>query len=234
MNWFYFTVMGYMIVSALRGYHKGFIRVIYSVAALAASIVFIAVTMPMFHNLILESTAIRQQIQEKSERYVRKQVDKKLEEGTLTESMDLSWMALSKKLQKELEHTTQEAIPDLLESQGIYKKMAEAAADIGVSVIAFLLSFIIITIILFVIGRKLDIFSRKPGIHLVNMIFGFFAGVVKAFLVIWIVFFVIELTKILPSSAALFKQIKENAVLRGLYEQNPVKELVLEYFWNHD
>ena len=53
MNWFYFTVMGYIIVSALRGFHKGFLRVIYSVAALAASIVFIAVTMPMFHNLIL-------------------------------------------------------------------------------------------------------------------------------------------------------------------------------------
>lgn len=231
MNWFYFTVMGYIIVSALRGFHKGFLRVIYSVAALVASIVFIAVTMPLFHNLILESTTIRQRIEAGSETYVRKQVDKKLEEGTLTESMDLAFVTLSKKLQKELNHTTQAAIPDLLESQGIYKKMAKAVADIGVSVIAFLLSFMIITVIVFIIGRKLDIFSRKPGIHLVNMVFGFFAGVVKAFLVIWVVFFVIEQTKILPASAVLLNQIEENAVLRGLYEQNLVKELVLEYFW---
>lgn len=231
MNWFYFTVMGYIIVSALRGFHKGFLRVIYSVAALVASIVFIAVTMPLFHNLILESTTIRQRIEAGSETYVRKQIDKKLEEGTLTESMDLAFVTLPKKLQKELNHTTQAAIPDLLESQGIYKKMAKAAADIGVSVIAFLLSFIIITVIVFIIGRKLDIFSRKPGIHLVNMVFGFFAGVVKAFLVIWVVFFVIELTKILPVSAVLLNQIEENAVLRGLYEQNLVKELVLGYFW---
>lgn len=231
MNWFYFTVMGYIIVSALRGFHKGFLRVIYSVAALVASIVFIAVTMPLFHNLILESTTIRQRIEAGSETYVRKQVDKKLEEGTLTESMDLAFVTLPKKLQKELNHTTQAAIPDLLESQGIYKKMAKAVADIGVSVIAFLLSFMIITVIVFIIGRKLDIFSRKPGIHLVNMVFGFFAGVVKAFLVIWVVFFVIEQTKILPVSAVLLNQIEENAVLRGLYEQNLVKELVLEYFW---
>lgn len=231
MNWFYFTVMGYIIVSALRGFHKGFLRVIYSVAALVASIVFIAVTMPLFHNLILESTTIRQRIEAGSETYVRKQVDKKLEEGTLTESMDLAFVTLPKKLQKELNHTTQAAIPDLLESQGIYKKMAKAVADIGVSVIAFLLSFMIITVIVFIIGRKLDIFSRKPGIHLVNMVFGFFAGVVKAFLVIWVVFFVIEQTKILPASAVLLNQIEENAVLRGLYEQNLVKELVLEYFW---
>ena len=140
-------------------------------------------------------------------------------------------MTLPKKLQKELNHTTQAAIPDLLESQGIYKKMAKAVADIGVSVIAFLLSFMIITVIVFIIGRKLDIFSRKPGIHLVNMVFGFFAGVVKAFLVIWVVFFVIEQTKILPVSAVLLNQIEENAVLRGLYEQNLVKEFVLEYFW---
>lgn len=95
-----------------------------------------------------------------------------------------------------------------------------------VSVIAFFLSLLVISLILFVAGRRLDLFSRKPGIRLVNMIFGFFAGIVKAFLVIWIVFFLIQTTQILPSSAALLRMIEENAVLRGLYEQNQIAELL--------
>ena len=61
------------------------------------------------------------------------------------------------------------------------------------------------------------------------MIFGFLAGIVKAFLVIWVAFSFIELTKILPVSAALIRQIDENAVLKGLYEQNMIRDLLFRY-----
>ncbi len=60
-------------------------------------------------------------------------------------------------------------------------------------------------------------------------IFGFLAGIVKAFLVIWVAFSFIELTKILPVSAALIRQIDENAVLKGLYEQNMIRDLLFRY-----
>lgn len=226
--------MGYIIVCALRGFHKGFLRVVYSIVSLAVAVVFIAVTAPMLRNVILESTAIRQQIKAGSDRYVREQIDKKLEESTFTDDMELSWLTilpkeLQKELHKDLNQTARSSIPHILESQGVYKKISEGIADISVWVIAFLLAFILILVILFFIGRKLDLFSRKPGIHLVNMIFGFLAGIVKAFLVIWVAFSFIELTKILPVSAALIRQIEENAVLKGLYEQNMIRDLLFRY-----
>lgn len=229
MNWLYLTVMGYIVISALRGFHKGFLRVIYSVAALAVTVIFIAVTAPMFRKVILESTTIAQQMEKGSEKYVREQIHNKLEDGTFAGSTQVLWVALPKKLQKELGDASQSVIEDLLESQGIYKKMAEAIADLSVSAIAFILALIIIWLILFIIGKKLDLFSKKPGIHLVNMIFGFFAGVVKAFFVIWVVFVLIKATEILPVSAALINMIEENAVLRGLYEQNLVLDLLKKF-----
>lgn len=234
MNWLYITVMGYIIVCALRGFHKGFLRVVYSIVSLAVAVVFIAVTAPMLRNVILESTAIRQQIKAGSDRYVREQIDKKLEESTFTDDMELSWLTilpkeLQKELHKDLNQAARSSIPHILESQGVYKKISEGIADISVWVIAFLLAFILILVILFFIGRKLDLFSRKPGIRLVNMIFGFLAGIVKAFLVIWVAFSFIELTKILPVSAALIRQIDENAVLKGLYEQNMIRDLLFRY-----
>lgn len=228
MNWLYLTVMGYIVISALRGFHKGFLRVIYSVAALVVTVIFIAVTAPMFRKVILESTTIAQQIETGSEKYVREQMDKKLEDGTFTGS-SLPWITLPKSLQKEFGNASQSAIKDLLESQKIYKKMAAAIADFSVSVIAFFLAWIIIWLILFIIGKKLDLFSKKPGIHLANMIFGFFAGAVKAFLVIWVVFLLIKATEILPASAALIGMIEDDAVLRGLYEQNLILELMKKF-----
>lgn len=226
MNWLYVTVMGYIVVSALRGFHRGFLRVVYSMAALAAAVLFIAVAAPALRNIILESTTISGQLETGCEKFIKKQIDQKLEDGTFMESMELSLIVLPKKLQKELDHTAQSAIPELLKKYGIYKKMAKAAADILVSVIAFFLALIIISLILFIAGKRLDLFSKKPGIRLVNMVFGFFAGVAKAFLVIWIVFLLIQATQILPSSAAMIRMIEENAVLRGLYEQNPIVEVL--------
>lgn len=234
MDWLYITVMGYIIVCALRGFHKGFLRVIYSIVSLAVAVVFIAVTAPMLRNVILDSTTIRQQIKAGSDKYVREQIDKKLEEGTFTDDMELSWLTIlpkefQKELKKDLNQTAGSSIPHILESQGVYKKISEGIADISVWVIAFLVAFILILVILFFIGRRLDLFSGKPGIHLVNMIFGFLAGIVKAFFVIWVAFSFIELTKVLPVSAALIRQIQENAVLKELYEQNMIRDLLFRY-----
>ena len=123
MNWLYITVMGYIIVCALRGFHKGFLRVVYSIVSLAVAVVFIAVTAPMLRNVILESTTIRQQIKAGSDRYVREQIDKKLEESTFTDDMELSWLTilpkeLQKELHKDLNQTARSSIPHILESLG--------------------------------------------------------------------------------------------------------------------
>ncbi|MDE6888263.1 MAG: CvpA family protein [Eubacterium sp.] len=229
MNWLYFTVMGYIIASALRGYHKGFLRVLYSVLAIIATVIFVVAVAPAFRNVLLKSTTISQQIEKGSEKYVRKQIDKKLEDGAFSQSVKLPWVAVPKKLQKELDKAAGSAIPDILESYGIYKRMAKAAAEFCVSAIAFFLAFFIISIILYFVRRKVDWFSRKPGVHLVNMIFGFFAGIAKAFLVIWVVFILIQATEMLPISASLIEMIEENDVLRGLYEKNRLLELVKKF-----
>lgn len=222
MNWLYILVMGYIILSALRGFHKGFLRVIYGAAAWIIAVLFIAVTAPMVRNVVIEKTPLEAQIETGCEKMVRKQVNQKLEDGSWMELAELPWVTMPKTLKKELNQAAKDAIPGILESQGIYQKMARAAAEFCIGAIAFLVSFFVIAVILFLVGRKLDLFSKKPGIHLVNMIFGFLAGAAKAFLVIWVIFLLIDATKILPSSASLLQLIEENAVLRGLHEKNQV------------
>ncbi len=63
MNWLYILVMGYIILSALRGYHKGFLQVVYAAAAWIVAVLFIAVTAPMVRNVLLEATPLEHQIE---------------------------------------------------------------------------------------------------------------------------------------------------------------------------
>ncbi len=210
MNWLYILVMGYIILSALRGYHKGFLQVVYAAAAWILAVLFIAVTAPMVRNVLLEATPLEHQIETGCEKLVRRQVERKLEDGSWMELAELPWAAIPKTLKKELNQAAKSAVPGILESQRIYQKMARAAAQFCMGMIAFLISFLVIAVILFLVGRKLNLFSKKPGIHLV----------------IWVVFLLIDATKILPASAALLRLIEENDVLRGLHENNRVLELL--------
>ncbi len=82
MNWLYILVMGYIILSALRGFHKGFLRVIYGAAAWIIAVLFIAVTAPMVRNVVLEKTPLEAHIETGCAKMVRNQVNQKLEDGS--------------------------------------------------------------------------------------------------------------------------------------------------------
>ena len=70
MNWLYIIIMAYIVVSALRGYRRGFIRVVYSMAAFLITIIFITFSMPMITKIIREQTPIADSITDASRKYL--------------------------------------------------------------------------------------------------------------------------------------------------------------------
>lgn len=170
MNWLYIIVMSYIVLSGLSGYHKGFLKVVYSMVGLLVAVFFITAMVPPMGHALKDNKALSRWLEEKCG--------------------------------------------------------AEELAGLCINVFAFFIVLIIVWLVLWRIGKMLDLFAKTPGIHLINMIFGFFAGIVKAFLVIWIVFLLIRVTSFLPGSEVLINQIKNDAVLRDLYEHNRVYELI--------
>lgn len=170
MNWLYLITMSYIVLSGLRGYHRGFLKVVYSMVGFLVAVLCITIAVPIVSRLLREADVVYDWLKEKSQN----------------------------------------------------KMMAEFC----IYVLAFFIVLVIVMLILWRIGKMLDLFTKTPGIHLVNMIFGFFAGIVKAFLVIWTLFMLIRITSFLPISAQLIDQINEDAVLQSLYEQNRVYDIV--------
>lgn len=227
MNWLYIIVMAYIVVSALRGFHKGFLKVVYSMAAWLAAIIFVVAAAPLIGHVLINETPLYDKIEISCEEYVRTQIDKKLEDGTLLDdAVSLPGITWPQELKGMLGQGTKAAVTEALETRGVYHQIAEAVAEICVNIIAFFIALAMILLILWIIGRKLDLFSKTPGIHIINMVLGFFAGVVKAFLVIWLFFALVKWTAVLPFSASLIELIEKNAVLKGLYEQNRLLELL--------
>ena len=227
MNWLYIIVMAYIVISALRGYHRGFLRVVYSMAALLISIIFIGIMTPLAGGILRQYTPVYDQLEKGCEKLIRTQIEAKLnDDGTLSGNLNIPDGMLPSELQKLLEQGTHTSVAHVLETKEIYRRLAEPVAAYCVNMITFFVSLIVIRIILFVISKNINFVSKIPGIHLLNMILGFFAGAAKAFIVIWTFFLIIKLTAMLPFSAELIKMTESDAVLNGLYEQNRIEELL--------
>ena len=135
MNWLYLVVMAYIVLSALRGFHKGFLKVVYSIVSIFVAVVFVVLAAPQISHVI-DGTNLSKQIESGCEDYVREQVIRQLDENNLTDLIP-SWLKLPKKIEKELKKGSGAAAADLMEQQGIYKKAAKMMADFFVNLIAF-------------------------------------------------------------------------------------------------
>ncbi len=227
MNGLYFIVMGYIVISALRGYHRGFIRVIFSVASLVATIFFVVFTAPYISRAIYQNTPLYGQLETGCEKLVRAQIERKLDADDLwLDGLQLPEEIITKDIRQLMKGMDTKAIAGLLEENGIYQKIAKVAAGACVSVLASLIAFAVISVILYFIRKKLNFITKLPGVNLLNMIMGFFAGIVKAFIVIWLFFLIIKYTAMFPASAALIQMIEKDAVLKSLYDQNQIVEWI--------
>jgi len=223
MNWLFLVIIAYIIISALRGYHKGFIKVVYSMAAILITILFVFLTAPAVGKG-LRAAPFYDSLRGRCEEVVRNQAKKHIGSGVLVDSV--FGFDLPEEFTKQIEGKTEQMILETMEEEGIYRNIARTLADVIIGIIAFLISLSVILLILWKIGRTLDLFEKTPGIHLTNRIFGLIAGIVRAFIVIWFVFMLIRLTPAFPASSSLIELIKENKALNDLYENNRLLELL--------
>ena len=110
---------------------------------------------------------------------------------------------------------------ELLGVQNIQEYIATYVADIMISLIAILLTWVILKVVfvgcLRVIGR---IIEHLPVISSFNRVGGFLFGFVKGILMISLIGLLIPLFITLPAFQALSQSIEASVITKWLYEHN--------------
>ena len=119
---------------------------------------------------------------------------------------------------------------DLMEESGIYERLAEQLAEAAVQRIAWAVSFFLVGILLCVLIHVLDVVARLPVLDRVNRMGGLAVGLLQGLVVVWILFFVIDLLWAGSAGAQIMGSIHENAFLEFLYENNPIERFALGIF----
>ena len=98
-------------------------------------------------------------------------------------------------------------------------------AKLIINIVAFLITFVLISIILRAIVFALDIISSLPGVGIVNRLAGGVIGMVGAMVIVWTLYIIITLMYTTTVGKELFQMIQENQFLTMLYEYNPIMKL---------
>ncbi len=232
MNWLFVIVLMVLIVSMARGYKKGFLRILYSLLAVVATIIFVTITTPYISDFIEKHTTIQAALQEKCLEHIRAAAEKNMEGEAQEnrEKLNDAGVSLPDGIWEDLIDAGIGVTDNALEQAGLYEMLAENMAHFIVNGIAYFVALIVISTALFLIARVVNLVARLPLIRNVNHFLGVLAGGVQGMIFIWIFFYLITVCCTSPFGMMMISYVNQSRFLMWLYHNNPVLYLAMAYF----
>lgn len=252
MNWLLISVGIIFAICMIVGYVRGFIKIVVSLAVTAVTVVAVIAATPYVSRAIVKFTPIDEMIQKKCASMMTPDLNGVDLAGTPLEGIDLENTGISMEdirkaigdveipRQKQIELLEMADIPEFFRDGLIENNNNEAyarlkvssfpeyvgayLADIIIKMIAFLFTFVIVTIFVRAIFFGLDAIASLPVLNGINRIVGMGIGMAIAVIIVWIGFFVITLLYNTSIGQECFLWIQESEFLTFLYEKNIIME----------
>lgn len=240
MNWLLIIVILVLAGNIVWGFSRGFLRVIYSMLAWIAILVFVTWATPYVANVLTEKTNIDNRIESN--------LDEKLHELVIGDTNgqkedrepDAQNPGQEKKNYRDLQMKLPDAVTNklfdtnkiadqILEGSGAYDVVAGRATDLVMRVISFVLVLLIAVISFHLLSVVLKVVEKLPLIGGINRLLGLFAGLVKGILIIWLAFAIIAMAGTTDIGIALISYIYESPLLIWVYENNFVLTLLMTF-----
>lgn len=240
MNWLLIIVILVLAGNIVWGFSRGFLRVIYSMLAWIAILVFVTWATPYVANVLTEKTNIDNRIESN--------LDEKLHELVIGDTNgqkedrepDAQNPGQGKKDYRDLQMKLPDAVinklfdtnkiaDQILEGSGAYDVVAGRATDLAMRVISFVLVLLIAVISFHLLSIVLKVVEKLPLIGGINRLLGLFAGLVKGILIIWLAFAIIAMAGTTDIGIALISYIYESPLLIWVYENNFVLTLLMTF-----
>lgn len=232
MNWLLIVILAVLVIFVIHGFYKGFIRIIFSLISIILVIAFIAWSTPYISDFLENNTPIYNSIQQKCETHIHEKVEANTEES-IENSADVLVVAgitLPTSIQKRLIDESVGAADELLESTGLYTQVANTMAGFMVTGIAFLIALLAALVVMHIIGKLLNLFSKLPIIRGINRFLGLFAGLIQGLIVVWIFMYLVAVCCTNNFGQIMTGLINQSHFLTYLYNNNGVLQFAEIFF----
>lgn len=127
---------------------------------------------------------------------------------------------------KEITGPAGESIGGILEGSGIYDEIAEQISHYIIKGIAFFITLTLAGIIVFWISHVLNLVSHISLVQGPNKILGAAVGAFKGLVLVWLIFYIIELCGTSETGRQFLQNIDESFFLSFLYDHNILLQIL--------
>ena len=212
------VVMG---IGALIGYKQGLIKIIASLVAATLIVSLVGAVSPYISKWIQEGTPLKDNIQQKVAGVLLPGETEESEEPVREQQISILENAqLPSMFRQGLLENNNHEVYAMLGVETFSEYIGSYITKIIADALAFLLSFIVVTIGVLVLIKALGLIDKLPLIGGMNRVAGGVLGGTMGIGVIWILFLVITIFYDTEFGRAGFEQIEESRILTYLYEGN--------------
>lgn len=229
MNVLTIIVLLLLIVLALNGYRKGFIKVFASMSFFILASVLVYFANPYVSQFLKDHTPVYAAIEKQCEEVLQKEGgrlsgDNKEEVKAKTEKSDqlqlIEELPIPQILKDQLTSTGSQNEFNLLDTSDFTKYIAAYMADAILSILSFVVTVIVVTLILRLSVMTLNIVANLPVLNGANRVLGLALGLVQGILTVWFAFLVITLFSQTDMGKQLLNLINESMILTYIYDNN--------------
>lgn len=195
-------VAAILLIFAVVGFKRGFIKSIASTVSLVASFVLAWMISPAVADFLI-LLGVKEQIYEK--------VSATLGSGG-AESLSALPEAVSNAI--------------MTGQADVLTKTAISVAEICVNIIAFVSVLIIVRILIWILVKTLNLIAKLPVISFFNRSLGLVFGAAQGILVVFILMTVLQAVVPMQDNPKLMQTIENSYITKTVYENNPITRLI--------
>lgn len=220
ITWMGVTAAILLLFSCYIGYQRGLIKEVVSLLCVILAIVIVWFVNPYVNQFIRENTGIYETMQEKCAGFAEEKVGDFEDITAETQKSIIEGMHLPSLLSEQmLKNNTAEGYQNLSVTT-FTDYIAGYLADIAVSGISFLISFLLATLLIRSITWAVDLIAKLPVLKGMNKLAGGLLGAVKYLIVVWLFFLILTIACNTTVGEIGLQTIREDTFLSYLYDKD--------------
>ncbi len=231
MNWLLIIVLLIIVFSAVRGFWRGLLRVLFSLVSVIVLIGLVTFATPHVSQFIADHTQIDTVISENISAKIQNSAETAVDSAISNqkEGLEAAGISLPDVLEKHIFEKGVQGAEHAVADTGIYEQAGDQMAGIVIAVVSFLVALIFACIVVWLIGKATDVVNKIPIIKGINRFLGFFAGGFEGFIIVWLFFMLVSIISGSQLGQHLIQNINDSEFLAFLYNHNAVLAIVSNF-----
>ena len=223
MNWLFIVTLLFLVLSTVMGYRKGFVKIAYSLLSSLVALVLVGLLAPHVQTILIEKTPLYEKVVDVCTTQIQANIDQAVEDAggnaEIVLEDDLPMSDLMLKLINKID----------VKGESEWPAVRQAGAKVAkwiVLMVSFVATYLVVSVLLKVLGKVLNIAAKLPLVKGANKWLGLAVGLVQGFIDIWFAGLVLASTCTTATGGYLVSLIYENIFLKFLYEHNGIAYLI--------